>query len=174
TVRLVTLTGPGGSGKTRLGLQIAADLLDQFTHGVFFVDLAPVADPALVASAIMQTLGVQEASGQLPIVSLKEHLRSNQLLLLLDNFEHLLPAAPLVAELLAGCPRLKVLATSRAILRLRGEHEYPVPPLALPDREDVPPVGADFVSVLRRYAAVELFVQRAVAADPGFAVTREN
>src|SRR5207245_2830507 len=116
--RLLTLTGPGGSGKTRLGLQIAADLLDDFAQGVCFVSLAPISDPELVASAIAQVLGVRESGGEPLSESLKAYLREKQMLLLLDNFEQVLAAAPLVAELLASCPRLKVLVTSRAALHL--------------------------------------------------------
>jgi predicted ATPase/DNA-binding SARP family transcriptional activator len=130
---LLTLTGPGGSGKSRLGLQVAADMLADFEHGVFFVELAPILEPSLVHSAIAQALGVQEAAGTPLVESLKTSLENKQLLLLLDNFEHLLEAATLVAELLASCPLLKVLATSRAALHLRGEKELLVPPLAVPD-----------------------------------------
>jgi predicted ATPase len=168
-VRLVTLTGPGGSGKTRLGLQLVGELLDLFPDGILFVDLAPVTEPALVPAALMQTLRIRQDAGPSPVESLMEHLGTKRLLLLLDNFEHLLPAAPFVAELLAACPQLKVLVTSRTVLRLRGEHEFPVPPLALPDRMQLPPIER-----LTRYAAVELFIQRAVAAHPAFAVTDEN
>jgi predicted ATPase/class 3 adenylate cyclase len=167
--RLVTLTGPGGTGKTRLGLQVAAELLDLFADGVFFINLAPIRDPSLIASAIAPPLGLQDAGDRPLAERLQEHLRHKQLLLLLDNFEHLLPAAPLVAELLAGCPRLKVLVTSRAALHLRGEKEFPVPPLSLPDPAHLPPVAA-----LSQYAAVELFIQRAADVKPDFAVTNEN
>ena len=131
-VRLLTLTGPGGIGKTRLGLQVAAELLDEFEDGVFFVALATITDPALVASAIAEPLGVVEAGDQPLEESLKGYLRGKELLLLLDNFEQVLGAAPLVGELLSACPRLKVLATSRSVLRVYGEQEYPVPPLELP------------------------------------------
>src|SRR5688572_16097166 len=132
-VGLLTLTGPGGTGKTRLGVQIGADLLDRFADGVFFVGLAPIGDPRLIASAIAQALGVRETGGRPIAETVKETLRDKQMLLVLDNFEQVLPAASLVAELLAGAPRVKVLATSRSPLLLRGEHELPVPPLALPD-----------------------------------------
>jgi predicted ATPase/class 3 adenylate cyclase len=168
-VRLVTLTGAGGTGKTRLGLQIAAELLEEFADGVFFVDLAPIRDPDLVVPTIAQALGIREAEGRSLSESLKAFLREKQVLLLLDNFEQVLAAAPRVAELLAGAPRLKVLVTSRAILRLRGEHDFPVPPLALPDRGRLPNR-----ELLSQYAAVALFIQRAVAARPEFAVTNEN
>src|SRR5205823_3516420 len=121
--RLLTLTGPGGVGKTHLALQVATDLADRFEDGVSFVGLAPVLDPAMVGSAIAQALGVREAAGG-PLLesveSVKKHLGERELLLLLDNFEHLLGAAQLVADLLATCRRLKVLITSRAVLHLRG------------------------------------------------------
>jgi DNA-binding SARP family transcriptional activator len=131
-VGLLTLTGPGGVGKTRLGLLVAAGLIPEFEHGVFFVALAPIRDPDLVLSAIAQTLGVQEMGGRPLVESLKAHLKEKQLLLLLDNFEHVVDAAPIIAELLAAAPRLKVLVTSRALLHLRGEKVLPVPPLAVP------------------------------------------
>jgi predicted ATPase/class 3 adenylate cyclase len=169
TVRLVTLTGPGGTGKTRLGLRVGAELLDDFADGVFFVPLAPIRDPELVGSTIAQTLGVREAEGRPLLEALKADLREKQLLLALDNFEQILEAAPLIAELLAAAPRLKVLVTSRAVLRLQGEHDYPVPPLALPDPKHLPDL-----ELLSHYAAVELFIQRAVAAKPDFQVTNGN
>src|SRR5262249_22949827 len=141
-VGLVTLTGPGGTGKTRLGLQVAADLLSAFEHGVFFVELAATTDPDLVPSAIGQALGIHE-SGAAPLVeSLEAFLKERQLLLVLDNFEQVLPAAPLIARLLAAAPRLKVLVTSRAVLRLRGEKELAVPPLALPPAAGEPALPA--------------------------------
>ena len=167
--RLVTLTGPGGTGKTRLGLQVAADLLDDFEHGVFLVELAPISDPALVPSTIAQALGVRDV-GSRPIVdALKEYLRARSVLLLLDNFEQVLPAASVVADLLAACPGLAVLATSREPLRLRGEHEYAVPPLALPDARQ-----ATTAEVVSDSPAVALFVQRARAVRADFALTDEN
>jgi predicted ATPase/DNA-binding SARP family transcriptional activator len=168
-VRLVTLTGPGGVGKTRLALQVAAELLEAFADGVFFVSLAPIRDPNLVISSVAQTLAVKETGGRPLLESLKESLREKELLLLLDNFEQILDAAPLVAELLAASPRLKVLVTSRAALRLRGEHEFPVPPLAVPDPRHLPPLEG-----LSQYAAVELFIQRAANVKPDFAVTDET
>src|SRR5918994_610705 len=134
-VRLLTLTGPGGIGKTRLGLQVAAELLDEFEDGVFFVALAPITDPSLVASAIAEPLGVVEAGDEPLEEGLKGYLRGKELLLLLDNFEQVLGAAPLVGELLSVCPKLKVLATSRSALRVYGEQEYPVPPLELPNHK---------------------------------------
>jgi predicted ATPase/class 3 adenylate cyclase len=154
-VRLVTLTGPGGTGKTRLALQLAAELLDHFRDGAFFVDLAPLRDPALLAATIAQVLGIRETEGQPLFDTLTAHLRPKQLLLLLDNFEQLLAAAPVVAELLSAAPGLQVLVTSRAVLQLRAEHEYPVPPL---------PAAR----------AVELFRQRAAAVAPHFRLTTAN
>ena len=127
-VHLLTLTGPGGAGKTRLALQAAADLLDTFPDGVWFVDLAPVADPDLVASTIATTLSVQEAGQR----SLLDHLRTKHVLLVLDNFEQVVAAGSMVGTLLAACPQLHVLVTSRVRLGLRAEHEMPVPPLGVP------------------------------------------
>ncbi len=123
-VRLVTLTGPGGTGKTRLSLQVAADALDMFQHGVWFVSLAPIGTPDLVAATIAQALGVREAGGRPILELLKSYLREKRTLLLLDNFEQIVDAAPLISELLAFAPGLKVLVTSRTTLRLSGEHEY--------------------------------------------------
>jgi predicted ATPase len=168
-IRLLTLTGPGGVGKTRLGLQVAAELVKDFTEGVYFVDLAPVRDPTLVASAIAQTLGVRESGSQPLLVCLKDALHDRDLLLLLDNFEHLLDAAPLVAELLADTARLKLVVTSRERLHLRGEQEVAVPPLALPDSGQLP--AFDQVS---QYAAIALFMARAQASQPNFQLTSAN
>ena len=131
-VGLLTFTGPGGVGKTRLALQVASQLLHSFPDGVFFVNLAPLSDPALVVSTIAQTLGVQESPGQPLIAGLLGYLRNREILLVLDNFEQVVEAAPMVADLLASCPRLKVLTTSREMLHLSEEHAFPVPPLAIP------------------------------------------
>jgi predicted ATPase/class 3 adenylate cyclase len=150
-VKLATLTGPGGTGKTRLALQSAADLVDEFPGGVFFVELAPIADPGLVVPAIAQAVGINEAGGQ----SLPGYLADRTLLLLLDNFEQVLGAAPAVAELIASAPGLALLATSREPLRISGEHVFPVPPLA--DDE-----------------AIELFVERGKAVASGFRLTNDN
>src|SRR5262245_4978034 len=139
-VRLLTFTGPGGTGKTRLGLHMAADLLEDFEYGVYFVPLAAIRDPALVVSSIARILGLQEKAGQVLVNSLQECLRDKQMLLMLDNFEQVVAAAPLVAELLAACPHLKCLVTSRVTLRLSGEHEFPVPPLDLPDPRHLPTI----------------------------------
>ncbi|HUS17147.1 MAG TPA: tetratricopeptide repeat protein [Chloroflexia bacterium] len=167
--RLLTLTGPGGTGKTRLGLHLAAHLLDEYEHGVWFVGLASVGDPALVASTVAGALAVKEAAGLSIGESLRVYLRDKHLLLLLDNFEHVLGAAPLVADLLATAPRLKILATSRACLRVYGEHEMAVPPLALPDRAALPDLEQ-----VAGYPAVRLFVDRARAVAPDFTLTHEN
>jgi predicted ATPase/transcriptional regulator with XRE-family HTH domain len=154
-VRLLTLTGPAGVGKTRLALEVAHRLHGRYAGGTAFVALAPLSDPALVLPEIARALGVREASGQMPGERLADALRERGLLLLLDNCEHLMAAAPGIAALLAACPRLNLLATSRAALRVRGEWAYPVAPLPVPP-------------------AVELFVQQARAARPDFALTDEN
>ncbi len=167
-VGLLTLTGPGGIGKTRLAMQVAANLLDHFVDGVYFVSLAPISDPALVASIIAQTLSVQEAPGRAIQVSLQEYLRDKQLLLMLDNFEQILPAAGLVSALLKECRRLKVMVTSRATLHLYGEQEFPVPPLALPDAKHFTTAN------LTEFAAIDLFCQRAQASKPDFTLTADN
>jgi predicted ATPase/predicted Ser/Thr protein kinase len=170
-VRLLTLTGPGGTGKTRLAIELATSLQETFPGGVFFVDLTPTNDAALVLSRIAEALGVEEpatADSSL-LEALHAHLREVQPLLVLDNFEQVIAAAPLAAELISAAPRLKVLVTSRAPLRLRGEHEYPVPPLALPDPER----ALDLQSVSHA-PAVALFVAGAQAVNPSFELTEEN
>jgi predicted ATPase/transcriptional regulator with XRE-family HTH domain len=192
--RLVTLTGPGGIGKTRLALQVAANLLNMFVDGVFLVPLAPLRDPALVVTAIAQTLGLRETGEQTVLAVLKAFLRRKQLLLLLDNCEHLLEAAALFADLLAACPQIAILATSRTPLHLRGEQEFAVPPLALPPlsgtatddqniapgragRHDVVTIAASSalsVADLSQYPAVRLFVERARNVRPSFALTPWN
>src|SRR5690348_10722270 len=137
-VRLLTLTGPGGIGKTRLALQVATQLSEHFPDGVSFVNLAPLRDPGLVVPTIAQALGIREVAGQPLLGRLKEHLQQKQVLLLLDNFEQVVSAAVQVADLLATCPQLKVLVTSRERLHVRTEHEFAVPPLALPDLRHLP------------------------------------
>src|SRR5579884_2396397 len=168
-VRLLALTGPGGTGKTRLGLQVAAELSDRFPDGVYFVNLAPISDPALVVSTIAQTLGVKETAEQPLLDLLSAFLREKQVLLLLDNFEQVVSAAVQVTELLATCPKLKVIVTSRAVLHVRGEQEFAVPPLSVPDPKRLP----DLVT-LSQYEAVALFIQRAQAARPEFQLTNAN
>jgi predicted ATPase len=168
-VRLVTLTGPGGIGKTSLAVQVAADLVDAFPDGVWFVRLSALSDPALVVPTVAQTLGLREQGSQPFAEILREHLRERRLLLVLDNFEQVVGAAPEVAALLAAAPRLRVLVTSRVSLHLRGERDFPLAPLPLPDRGHLPSPER-----LTQYAAVALFVERAQAARPDFAVTAAN
>jgi predicted ATPase/class 3 adenylate cyclase len=168
-VRLLTLTGPGGIGKTRLGLQVAAELSEQFTDGVYFVNLAPVSDPAFVVPTIAQTLQVKEIVDRPLLDLLKAYLLPKHLLLLLDNFEQVVSAAGQVAELLAACPSLKVVVTSRTVLHLRSEQEFAVPPLTLPDPNSVPDLVA-----LSQYEAVALFISRARAVKPEFQVSTAN
>lgn len=190
-VGLLTLTGPGGIGKTRLAMQVAANLLDHFVDGVYFVSLAPISEPNLVGAAIAQTLGVRETAGRSLQESLRAYLRDRQLLLVLDNFEQILAAAPLVSALLTACRRLKTLVTSRAPLHLYGEQEFPVPPLALPildfrfeildsdasitDQSKIKHQTSKIdTASLNEYAAIELFCQRASAAKPDFTLTNSN
>jgi predicted ATPase len=164
--RLLTLTGPGGVGKTRLALQVAAELLDDARDGVFFIALAAIRDVALVAPAIAQELEIADA-GELPLLErLKRYLHPKQMLLVLDNFEQVADAAPLIGELLAAAPELKVLVTSREALRVYGEREYAVPPLALPDLNRLPSLAR-----LSQYEAVRLFIERARAVKLDFALT---
>jgi predicted ATPase/class 3 adenylate cyclase len=168
-VRLLTLTGPGGTGKTRLSLQVAAELIDRFADGVYFVALAPIGDPELVPSAIAQALVIRDAGGRPILDGLKGYLRDRRILLVLDNFEQILASAPVVGELLGVSRGLKVLVTSRAPLGLRGEHELSVPPLDLPD-----PGRPRTPDGLSQYGAVALFIERATAIWPNFALTDEN
>jgi predicted ATPase/class 3 adenylate cyclase len=166
--RLVTFTGPGGSGKTRLALQLASEVLDRF-HSVFFVALAPISDPGLVASTIAKTLNVPEVAGRSILESLKEYLQSKSMLLLLDNFEQVISAASLVSELLSVCGKLKILVTSREALRVSGERIYTVPPLTVPNFIQMPSLEA-----LSQNAAIKLFIQRAQAVKPDFTLTRDT
>ena len=169
-VGMVTLIGPGGTGKSRLGLQIALDLRDDFEDGVYLVRLTPVRDPDLVVSTIADTLGIRETNDVRSLLGkLKEYLRDKQMLLLLDNFEQVLEAAPKIVELMETCPKLRLIVTSRAALRVRGEKELFVPPLAVPLSH-----GYFDLQNVSQYAAVELFIQRAKSIKPDFTVTDEN
>ncbi|HZS76206.1 MAG TPA: NB-ARC domain-containing protein [Ktedonobacteraceae bacterium] len=168
-VRLVTLTGTGGIGKTRLALQVAAEVSDQFADGVFFVALAPVSDEGLVMPTIMQTLSIKESGEQPLLTQLKAALKERQMLLLLDNFEQVVEAAAQLAELLTACPRLKILVTSRIVLHVQAEYEFAVPPLSLPNQKRLSNLGA-----FLQYEAVALFIQRAQVARADFQVTNTN
>jgi predicted ATPase/class 3 adenylate cyclase len=169
-VRLLTLTGPGGIGKTRMALQAAAELIEQFKDGVYFIDLAPIRDPESFPTLIAQTLGLRETS-QLPLLDeIKVKLQAKTMLLLLDNFEQVTAAASQVAELIRDCPNLKLLVTSREALHVRGEYVFPVPPLAMPRVDQKQPP----VEQLTQFAAVRLFIERAQAVKPDFEVTNEN
>jgi predicted ATPase len=171
-VRLVTITGPGGIGKTRLAVEIASGLQEHYPGGVHFVPLSPLRDPGLISSLIVQALGIRETGGQSSLEQLKRHLQDSAhapVLFLLDNFEHLIQAAPLVADLLAIAPNLKVLVTSRAALHVYGEREFPVPALGVPDAQTKTSLDA-----LSHFPAVALFVQRALAAKPDFELSQQN
>jgi predicted ATPase/DNA-binding XRE family transcriptional regulator len=167
--RLLTLTGPGGVGKTRLALEVASDVAGGFPDSVAFVALAPLGDASLVASAVARALGLRETGGEPPLETVRAYLGGREMLLVLDNFEHVAEAAPEVVDLLGSCPNLTALVTSRAPLRVRGEREYPVPPLAVPDPNPVP--GAEEVAAS---PAARLFVERAREANPLFELTRQN
>ncbi len=168
-IRLLTLTGPGGSGKTRLALAVATKLLPEFSDGVFFVSLAPLREANLVLSNIAQALSIEEGTGQPLAQQLQAALQKRHLLLVLDNFEQVLSAGPLVADLLAAAPYIKVIATSREILHLYGEYEFIVKPLELPDRS-CPPM----LETVAQSASVALFIERARAVKTTFALTYEN
>jgi predicted ATPase/class 3 adenylate cyclase len=167
--RLLTLTGPGGTGKTRIALRTASDLLSRFDDGAFLVSLGAVADVSLVPSAIAAALGVRDESNRDISASLADHLRDRTMLLVLDNFEQIIEAAPVVDRLLNEAPRLTILVTSRVPLHLSGEQEYPVPPLTLPD-----PSRAIDLEALGAIESVMLFVERAAAVRPGFRITEET
>ena len=168
--RLLTLTGPGGSGKSRLALRVAADLLTRYQDGSCFVDLSPVTDPDLVPAAVAKALGVPEAAGRPILEEVKEHLRHRELLQVVDNFEQVAEAGHVIEELLVAAPRLRTMVTSRVVLSLQGEQEYPVPPLQVPDAGRLPRDPAALGAV----EAVRLFTERALAASPRFALTEEN
>lgn len=164
--RLITLTGPGGVGKTRLALQVAAQARGLYGHGAFFLPLADISDPALLLPHIAQTLGVVEKAGETTLQALCTAMGSRHMLLILDNFEQILPAGPTVLELLQCAPRLQVLITSRAALRVYGEQEYPVTPLSIPRSS-----AEASLEALTQYDSVRLFIARARAVKPGFSVT---
>jgi predicted ATPase len=168
-IRLVTLTGPGGVGKTRLGLQVAAEASEQFTDGTWFVSLAPLNNPDLVIPTIAEILAVREVAGRSQLEHLKAALRARHLLLLLDNFEHVVSAAMQVADLLGACPRLNVLVTSREALHVRAEREFAVPPLSLPDPNHLPELAE-----LAQSEAVALFLERAKATQSDFQLDPTN
>ena len=168
-VALLTLTGPGGTGKTRLAVQVAADLIDYFQDGVCFVSLASITDPDLVTMEIAEVLGVKESGAHSLLESLIEYLRDKRLLLVLDNFEQVVESAPALAQLLAYAQNLKLLVTSRALLRLSDEYNFPVPPLALPNPKRLPSVAQ-----LAQYDAIRLFIDRAMSVSTGFALTEAN
>ncbi len=166
--RLVTLTGPGGTGKTRLSLQVAAEASDRYPDGVYFVALEPITRPELLLPTIAQVLGLMEP-GAATLDRLAEHFGERAFLLVLDNFEHVADAAPHVGDLLARAPRISVLATSRSPLRVYGEREYPVPPLGLPDPRHLPDLEQ-----FTQFESVALFIERAVAVRPDFRVDSAN
>ena len=165
--RLLTIAGPGGAGKTRLGLQVAADLVDTFRDGVWFVDLAADATPDDAFESVIRALSLSVSRTGAPLDVLKNRLRDRNMLLVLDNFEQVVAAGPSVAELLRSAPEMKVVVTSRETLRVRGEQVYPVPPLSLPHPDHS-------IDQIAESEAVQLFVERAAAARPAFALTDEN
>jgi predicted ATPase/DNA-binding CsgD family transcriptional regulator len=166
---LLTLTGPGGSGKTRLCIELAAGAAADYPDGVYFIRLAPVTDPGLVPSSIAQGIGLPDPRDRPLVEHLASYLRDRKLLIVLDNFEHLLPAAPVVAELLSGAGRLRIVVSSRAPLRVSGEQECPVPPLTVPDEQ-----AQGSLASVAACESVRLFAERAAAVAPGFAVDEQN
>jgi predicted ATPase/class 3 adenylate cyclase len=169
TVRLLTLTGPGGIGKTRLALQAAADQIDRFDDGVYFVDLSPIREPDAVFEAIVRAVGLTGTADDKPVDILRQQLRDRQMLLVLDNFEQIIDAAGGVVDLLQICPQVKVLVTSREALRVRGEHLLPIPPLSFPDAGQ--PLSVDSAVA---HEAIWLFVERAQEVRPDFSLTEDN
>src|SRR4030095_5052782 len=171
--RMLTLTGPGGTGKTRLSLQVAAEVLDRFPHGVWLIELATISDSALVAEAIANAVDIREEAGRPPLETIADALRARQLLLILDNCEHIIaPCAQVAATLLRRCPDLVILASSREPLSIAGETIWLVPPLAVPEfrREER---GAEFDN-LAELEAVQLFVERAASVRPEFSLAPDN
>ena len=172
---LLTLTGAGGSGKTRLALQVARDLVNEYADGVWLVELASLADPELIPQTIASALGMREDSRRSILEMLCDYLQTKELLLVLDNCEHLVTACAQVVEtLLQRCPNLRVLATSREALDLAGEVVWKTPSLLLPDLQSLPPRGAELVATVKEYEAVQLFIDRATFSDPEFELTSEN
>ncbi len=172
TDRLVTITGTGGVGKTSLALYVAHAVKDRFPDGVIFISLATITDTTLVIPTLARALGVAESPNRLLFDSLKEFLRDRQALLLLDNFEQIISAAPLLSELLSACAVLRLLVTSREALRLRGEQEFPLAPLELSQPGLLPELPT--VEALLQYPGITLFVQRAQAYQPDFRLTADN
>jgi predicted ATPase/class 3 adenylate cyclase len=168
-VHLVTLTGAGGTGKTRLSLQVAAEILDEFEHGVWFVELASITNPELVLPTIASTLKVKEVTGTTIEQSLQDYLHNKHMLLAVDNFEQVVSAGPTMTRLLRASPKIKIMISSREVLRVRGEHDYPVPPLGLPETK-----RKQTAAVLAQYEAIALFVQHAQAANPSFILDEDN
>ncbi|HLX55399.1 MAG TPA: AAA family ATPase, partial [Ktedonobacteraceae bacterium] len=168
-VRLLTLTGTPGVGKTRLALEVARDLAHNFADGVHLVSLAPLSDPALVIPTIAGAFGIKEAGARSLLDLLQAALQNKHLLLVLDNFEQILPAAPQLTDLLTTCPQVRLLVTSRFTLHVQGERQFPVPPLAVPDLKRLPEH-----EVLAQYAAIALFLHRAQATKPAFQITTAN
>ena len=166
--RLITLTGPGGTGKTRLGLETARATAERFRHGVSFIDLSPIRDPELVASTAAHALDIREGGSRPPLENLKDYLRDKQILLFFDNFEQVVDSAQVVNDLLNAAPGLKVIATSRIALQLRGEQEYPVSPLR------TPPTAERSLEEISKYEAISLFRQQARMVKPQFEITGEN
>ena len=167
--RLLTLTGPGGTGKTRLSLEVAGRSLGVYPDGVFFVELASIGDPELVPATIGQALGLADRGGRSAVERLVDHVGGRRMLLVLDNFEQVTDAGPAISALLVACPNLTVLTSSRSVLHVSGEQEYPVPSLALPDLAHLPPL-----TQVGQYESVALFIERARAVKPEFVVTNEN
>ncbi len=167
--RLLTITGPGGTGKTRLALKIASERLERYADGVFFVDLSPITEPAFVIAEISHALRMRETTGRDPAETLRDYLEHRELLLVLDNFEQLIEASPIVGRLLDAAPTLTVLATSRILLRLTGEQEFRLSPLALPEEDERTDPG-----LLIACESVRLFVERAEAVSSGFLVSQDT
>ncbi len=173
-VRLLTLTGPGGAGKTRLAIEIATLVEPEFPDGIYFLELAPISDPGDLIPTIAREFHVLASGGESPQSILHQLLGERRMLLVLDNFDQIVAAAPAVAQLLANCPRLKVLTTSRIVLNIQGEHEFPVPPLSLPESGPGRTWRNLNLDELNRYDAIQLFVQRARAARPDFEISEGN